>query len=152
MSIHQIIYRSTATRPLSEAELGRLVSQARIYNYSQSITGILLYAEQQFLQVLEGEKTAVEELYDRIAEDPRHTDLTIVLDGPAPQPFFPAWNMGFNRVAPAALARLGNYLDPQHWAVLLPRTYSAQEVITDLLREFVDEQTAASRLPGGGPG
>ena len=45
--------------------------------------------------------------------------------------------MGFADVEPAALARLTAYLDPPHRRALLPQGYDEQEIITDLLMEFV---------------
>ena len=60
MALQQLIYRSTAIRVWSDEELDRLVAQARIHNYSYAIMGVLLYADRQFLQLLEGEPAAIE--------------------------------------------------------------------------------------------
>ncbi|MBF9224113.1 BLUF domain-containing protein [Hymenobacter ruricola] len=147
MAIQQLIYCSTATRPLNEDELVQLVGQARIHNHSQAITGLLFYDGGKFLQVLEGEPAVVDGLYAHIAHDPRHTGLTTVLDAPVPARNFPEWSMGFGQVDSAALARLLGYLDPRCRAALLPRTCNVQEVIADLLRDFMAEQPPAPRRP-----
>ena len=60
MVIHQIIYCSIATQCFGRSSWTELVQQARIHNFSQDVTGILLYADQHYLQVLEGEREAVE--------------------------------------------------------------------------------------------
>lgn len=142
MPIQRIIYHSTATRSITDEEMDRLVSQARIYNYSQCITGILFCSGRQFLQVLEGEQDVVEPLYHYIGQDPRHTNLTPLLHEEVPQRSFPEWSMGYSRVGCGALARLATYLDPQHRAALLPRPYCAQEVLADLVREFAEDHAA----------
>ena len=143
MAICQLIYYSTATTLLCEEQLAGIVKQARAFNGSHAITGILFYAgEQQLLQVLEGEDNAVQELYGRICQDRRHTNVTTVLYETTARRLFPGSTMNFGRVAPDALARLVSYLDPTHRAALLPSHCNAQDVITDLLHEFMEEQVA----------
>ena len=138
MAVYQIIYRSTATRYWDDEELERLVKDANSYNSSHSITGVLFYADQQILQVLEGEQSVVEALYNRIFQDPRHTDVVILLEESAPQRTFSDWGMGFSKLDLGAFTRLSAYLDPQYWKDLLPRTYNAREVILDLLNEYAE--------------
>ncbi|WP_310392253.1 BLUF domain-containing protein [Hymenobacter sp.] len=147
MSIHQLIYRSTASRRLADDELGRLIAQARIYNYSQAVTGVLFYAGQQFLQVLEGDPAVVRPLYEHIAHDSRQANVVKLLDASGPERLFPHWSMGFSEVCPAALARLLAYLEPELRAGQLPRGYHAQTVVAGLLREFVASLSAGPQLP-----
>lgn len=90
MAIQQVIYRSSAARCLDDAELGRLVTQAQIYNCSQAVTGVLLCDGQHFLQMLEGEQAAVAKLYDHIAQDPRHTGVVPLLNASVITRLFPA--------------------------------------------------------------
>lgn len=144
MALQQLIYRSTAIRAWSDEELDRLVAQARIHNYSYAITGVLLYADRQFLQLLEGEPAAIEQMYQHIVHDSRHTHITLLVREPVPQRLFPHWSLGFRKLFPVALAQLSGYLDPRYRADLLPSTCNAQEVIADLLREFIGELA-----PGG---
>lgn len=139
MALQQLIYHSTATRIWGAEELDRLVAQARIYNFSCAITGVLFRADQHFLQVVEGEADVVESLYRRIAHDPRHAGFRLLVNEPMKQRVFPRWSLGFRQVLPVTLVRLERYLDPQHRAALLPRGYDGQEIIADLLREFMEE-------------
>lgn len=151
MAIHQIIYHSTATRELSEAELGRLVSQAQIYNYSESITGILFYDGGHFLQLLEGQQESLERLYACIMEDPRHTRVVTLFNGCAPKRLFSNWSMGVSQPTAAAMERLTGYLNPRRQAALLPKGYNAQEVNMDLLQECVAEYPVlVSRVAASG--
>ena len=77
MAIQQLIYHSTATRLLDAAEVDRLVTQARIHNYSQNISGMLFSAHERYLQVLEGETKAVHQLYADITADPTATSSLV---------------------------------------------------------------------------
>lgn len=84
------------------------------------ITGILLYLEGCFVQVLEGEESRVMETYVRVYGDPRHHDITLIHSRPIESRDFPAWRMGFQRInwldivdRPAYAALRGNRLDGQ---------------------------------------
>ena len=137
METYRIIYASTAARPFGTAEFDRLLMQTRIYNFSEGIGGLLLRAGNQFLEVLEGPEPAVHTLYARITADPRHQAVHLLVAAAVGRPLFPHVSMGFAEVEPAALGRLMAYLDPLHRRALLPHGYNEQEVIADLLLEFV---------------
>lgn len=139
MAIYQIIYRSTVSRALGPEELGRMVSQARVYNFSAAITGVLFYDGEHFLQLMEGEKNVLQQLYARICADPRHTDIITLFSGSVIKRLFSSWSMGLSYASAEPLERLMGYLSPRHQAVLLPKGYDAREVNTDLLHEFVAE-------------
>ena len=96
--LYQIIYHSLATdggqRP---DELAALLRQARTYNQSHRLTGLLLYAAntREFVQVLEGPRNEVTRIYEKIARDPRHKHAFVLHEGAATGRMFPDWRMGF---------------------------------------------------------
>lgn len=137
MKTYRIIYASAAVRPFGPAEFDRLLMQARIYNFSEGIGGLLLRAGPQLLQVLEGPEPAVAELYARIAADPRHHAVRALEAAAVRGALFPHASLGFAEAEPAALARLTACLDPLHRRPLPPQGYDEQEIIADLLLEFV---------------
>ncbi|HEY3765842.1 MAG TPA: BLUF domain-containing protein [Gaiellales bacterium] len=106
----QIIYASTATRPLSAPDLSALLAQARSHNHDHDVSGILVYHEQAFLQVIEGPDAPVQELYGRILQDGRHTDVRLLLRESIETKEFGEWSMGFVDSADAA-RRLEGYVD-----------------------------------------
>jgi hypothetical protein len=138
METYRIIYASTAVRPFGPAEFDRLLMQARIYNYSEGIGGLLLRAGLQLLEVLEGPEPAVAALYARIAADPRHRAVRLLEAAPVRGPLFRPAHLAFAEVEPVALARLAAYLDPPHRRALLPQGFDEQAIIADLLLEFVE--------------
>lgn len=108
MPLTQLIYASTAVRELSDAELAAILESSIRHNQKNGITGLLLYARATFLQALEGRQAAVEETYERIQRDNRHTDLTIIEWQPILRRSFSDWSMGFHRCdTPEAAAMLG---------------------------------------------
>ena len=94
-TLHHLIYRSQATALLHEADLPALLQQARSHNYQEDLSGLLLYFQGQFLQVLEGPEPALNRLYARIRADPRHHNLLTLAHGPIAARSFPDWRMGF---------------------------------------------------------
>lgn len=93
-----LVYVSSATRLLTDAELVELLRQCRDNNARRDITGMLLYKGGNFIQALEGPERAVVELHARIARDPRHRQMLTLLSEPTAQRDFAEWSMGFQRV------------------------------------------------------
>lgn len=120
MSLRQVVYLSSATQPFSEAMLVALLEGARARNAANAITGILLYAEQDFLQVLEGSPDAVEALLARIRRDKRHRGLIVVHDRPAASRDFSEWAMGYRPADDSEIAAVRGMrrLDPRFFATL----------------------------------
>ena len=137
MRLHQLVYTSVATQPFDDNQLRELLQKARVFNHEHRLTGILLYSTGKFLQVLEGEQEAVQHLYyHRICADPRHVQLKVLADSPAPRRIFPDWGMGFALAKPATFERLTGYITPGP-NFLLARAHGADAQLLDLLREFV---------------
>ena len=94
-----LIYCSAAPRPLSRNELRDLLVGARRHNERHGITGMLLYADGSFFQVLEGAPEDVERLFERISADPRHDSLTLIIREPVAVRAFGEWSMGHADIA-----------------------------------------------------
>ena len=103
-TVYRLIYVSSAVEYFDEAALEELLAQARANNARLGITGLLLYGEGAFLQLLEGPRQSVESLYATIREDPRHT-LCLVLDEEAHVPRL----FGDLRLRWAGIGRIGSF-------------------------------------------
>jgi hypothetical protein len=90
-----LIYISCATRAINEHELLELLKQSRIKNKKYNLTGVLFYANENFMQILEGEVAAVDQLYEAILKDDRNTGHTIIQRKKIKERDFPQWSMGF---------------------------------------------------------
>lgn len=91
--IEQVVYSSAATADLDAAALDAILAVARERNRAAGISGVLVYGDGLFLQVLEGPGDAVADVLARIARDPRHSDMTVILRTTRPAPDFAAWQM-----------------------------------------------------------
>lgn len=115
-SLIQVIYASAATRPLPPDELGELLARARVRNAQNGLTGMLLYADGSFFQVLEGDPPAVEAVLGRIADDPRHERIVVIVREAIARRSFAEWSMGFAAITPAEVRSLSGANDFFHGA------------------------------------
>ncbi|MDP3388648.1 MAG: phosphate-starvation-inducible PsiE family protein, partial [Methylococcaceae bacterium] len=81
------------------------------HNSAKNITGILLFSNNTFLQVLEGDEASVNSMYALIEKDPRHTDITIIEKQPIIERAFPYWSMGFESVDSNQLSAIPGFND-----------------------------------------
>ncbi len=90
----RLIYASVA-RPehTGYADLTALLHRAAQFNEEQALTGLLVYGNGMFLQVLEGERSAVNHLYNRIAADKRHERCTLLSAHAISERKFSHWAM-----------------------------------------------------------
>jgi hypothetical protein len=93
--MYELVYTSAAVRPFSPAELRGILERARPTNQKLGISGILLYKNGTFLQVLEGDEEPIRAQFVRIAKDPRHGRVRVVRQGAITRRSFGAWSMGF---------------------------------------------------------
>jgi uncharacterized membrane protein (DUF373 family) len=84
---------------MSNQQLLRLLQECRESNAGRGVTGMLLYGNGTFLQVLEGEEKVIGELIDKIRQDHRHTDLQILYRKTIQQRQYSDWSMGFKRIS-----------------------------------------------------
>ena len=86
---------------------------AQILEFSQhknrllNVTGALLFHDERWLQVLEGESRAVEDLFDTIRQDPRHENVVHQGTIPITERRFADWSMAFLHPGAAGLAFCG---------------------------------------------
>jgi Sensors of blue-light using FAD len=77
------------------ADLARILMQSRKNNPLHQLVGALYYSDGCFFQVLEGPSAAVEQLYARLHQDPRHFDLKVLSRNAVTQLAFTNWSMKF---------------------------------------------------------
>jgi hypothetical protein len=98
MPLIHLIYVSTSTNEMSDGELDEILATAVRNNKPRNITGMLLYAGGNFMQVLEGEESKVDEVFSRIATDPRHAGIMVISKELVAKRDFSDWSMGFRRL------------------------------------------------------
>ncbi|MDF4203826.1 BLUF domain-containing protein [Maribacter sp. SA7] len=93
--MYTLTYESVATNKLKTPEMEELLEKARANNKRDDITGCLIYYKGGFVQLLEGNKKKINELYDKIKKDPRHKNVTLFSDDEISERTFPNWGMAY---------------------------------------------------------
>jgi len=108
---YTIIYISRATQKMSEDDLVDLLNVSRKNNILNDVTGMLLYRNGEFMQALEGEKSKIEALYDKISKDSRHDQIVVLSRKNIVERVFSNWSMGFENLSGTALNDIDGYSD-----------------------------------------
>jgi hypothetical protein len=137
--MHKLLYVSSTRREFPLQDLEDILGKARAKNTALGVTGLLLYVDGGFLQVLEGEENVLRQLYDTIAKDTRHWDARVLLDQKAPRNFG-EWSMGFKVLTGAEEAGLVGITQDAIRGLVRPG--GAQPVLDVLLRTFCAVQGA----------
>jgi hypothetical protein len=106
----RLLYASRATTPLVASVQDSILEQSRSHNPALGITGILCFSDNVFIQVLEGGRDEVCELYNTIVRDGRHQHVRILSFEEIRERRFGSWTMGqvnLAKVNPALLLKYG---------------------------------------------
>ena len=113
----RLLYASRAAASVDADALVAILKQSKANNPGLGVTGVLCFSGGIFLQVLEGGRSTVSRLYNRIASDPRHTEVVLLNYEEIGERRFAGWAMGqvnLARLNPALLLKYSETatLDP----------------------------------------
>lgn len=93
----ELLYCSVSVaHSLSNVDIAKILASARRRNLAEDITGMMIYHRGEFVQILEGEKESIENVYEKfIGPDLRHTALNKVHQNTISHRSFSQWSMGF---------------------------------------------------------
>ena len=137
----RLLYASRAASPLTAPIVDSILAQSRENNPQQGITGLLCFSDDIFIQVLEGGRDEVCELFNAIVRDDRHTNVRILSYEEIPARRFGSWIMGQVNIAKVNPALL---LKHSEKAVLNPFNCSGHASMA-LLDELVATASVVNR-------
>jgi hypothetical protein len=140
-----IAYLSSASRAYTDGDLARLLTRVRVKNARLGITGILLYSNSQFMQVLEGPDAAVRDCYAGIAVDPRHFGVQMLSAEPITERRYPSWRMGYRALNDSFSRSIPGYDDFFHQQQSPTNTSETAERARRLLDWFRDNSLPFSK-------
>jgi hypothetical protein len=94
--MYQLIYCSIARPGLHPTDIKAILNTSRNFNAANNITGCLLYYNEEFIQILEGTKTIVKQLYEKIEQDARHFSVILMSEEEAKGRIFNNWSMAYS--------------------------------------------------------
>lgn len=146
MGLIRLIYVSNAHHEMAASELDSVLEASARNNATRGITGMLLYANGSFLQILEGEAAAVDEAFERIGRDPRHGNIFVLEREAVGERSFARWSMGFKRLGSADASAHPNY------APFFAHGFNAAALgvqpglALEMLNDFARSQGAGARI------
>ena len=113
----RLMYASRAAQGVKPEALSAILKRSTSHNPLVGVPGVLCFSGEVFLQVLEGGRSQVSALYNRIACDPRHHDVVLLSFDEIAERRFAGWAMGqvhMNMLNPALLLKYSEsaVLDP----------------------------------------
>ncbi|MCG9791900.1 BLUF domain-containing protein [Flavobacterium algicola] len=93
--MYQLNYRSISREGLELKDLNDILDEAIAFNASKNISGCLIYHNDNFVQILEGEKKDVLDVYERVKKDKRHHSVTLLWETAVQKRHFAEWNMAY---------------------------------------------------------
>jgi len=109
--LHRLVYysrnRVTENSDVLAQEISSILTASRINNQRMNVTGALMFNSGCFAQVLEGPRLAIEDTFERIQQDSRHGDVSLLAFEPASSRAFRNWSMGFIGASVKDAARYG---------------------------------------------
>ena len=95
LGMFELTYVSTAANRMTKDDLQSIMFESMRFNSDHSITGLLLYDQGSFCQVLEGDEKDIRKLYKNICKDPRHFNVNLISEKEIDVREFSAWSMRF---------------------------------------------------------
>lgn len=137
---YYLIYFSSAVKKLSEDELYALLKKARKNNTQTGVTGMLMYYDGSFAQVLEGEEVFVKKTFERIKYDTRHHNIFAMKDGFADKRTFADWSMAFYAVKNEDLEKEEGYKSLIYKSIFGDTQIDLTNPILVILNSFIESQ------------
>jgi hypothetical protein len=105
-NLRSIVYLSTATKPMSAAEIETLLDSARNFNATTNVTGVLMYLDGSFVQYIEGTESGLHKVCERIFNSHKHKNIMKIMEKSIASRIFPDWLMGSTTITNSELFKL----------------------------------------------
>jgi hypothetical protein len=89
----RLLYISRSVGAVTTTVTGSILETARLHNRVAGITGVLCQGQGLFIQILEGERRAINRLYATLIKDKRHQDVELISIEEIETRKFPNWSM-----------------------------------------------------------
>lgn len=144
--IYYLMYFSAARKKLTEAELKALLEKSRERNLAAGITGMLMYYDGNFAQVLEGDYQAVKSAFQKVANDPRHHQIIKVKEGYEEKRVFGDWSMAFYPLKAQDFSDVSGFKLFVYKEIFGNQQIAENHPILTVLKSFYENQPLYRRL------
>lgn len=134
----QLIYSSVATEKMPKSKLYKILMVARSRNASLDVTGLLVFINGVFLQILEGERDVVCALMKKISSDPRHSNVKVFQEADVEQRTFSSWRMAYVTPSVKELATWAGLRSTTTLESTLEMLHSDPNHVSDLMAKLLE--------------
>ncbi len=130
-----------AIAEINDKDFEDILEVAQKFNGENNITGCLLFHNQEFLQILEGDKQVVLFLFERIKKDKRHTHVSLITQGEIQNRSFTGWNLAFQKWCFNTMADVKNVLSLQELENLvsvIDKPTTAKKMFAHIAKGIID--------------
>jgi hypothetical protein len=133
--MNQTFYVSSSRKGMALKEIEEMVEKAAKYNSDNGITGIMLFKGGIFLQLLEGEASKINTLFEsKIKKDDRHSNIIEIFNIEARERMFEEWSMAFHEVSELDIKMVNEMLS---WTKLISAVKEIDShIILHMLERF----------------
>ena len=135
--VYHLCYLSTACDNLDINDFKEIVAAAQSHNEECGVTGILIYCNKHFFQILEGDKEDVLSIYSRLLVDYRHDNLIKLQEGFIPKRQFEEWSMAFKSYN-CELQQLDDFNNESFYSHINYHLHNTNHVSLKILADFFD--------------
>ena len=116
----RLLYASRVAASVNAETLSAIMRSSRVNNPKAGVTGVLCCSDGIFMQSLEGGRSAISKLFQKIATDPRHSDVVLLSYEEIAERRFSGWAMGqvnVSRLNPALMLKYSETAELDPYAV-----------------------------------
>ncbi|MGN6549327.1 MAG: BLUF domain-containing protein [Pararhizobium sp.] len=140
--LQQLLYVSGAQGRLTPEDVASILASSRRNNARSGITGLLLFNDGVFIQYLEGDRTDIARLIERLKRDPRHRNVMVMMERESRDRVFGAWHMGF-KTLDVTVAREAQVFRLSRAAIEARTAGSEAALILDTILAFAGDDALA---------
>lgn len=129
--MYELVYRSVAKTNISANDIMEILETSRDFNSKNEVSGCLLFHNDEFIQILEGEKKVVLQLFEKIQKDSRHSNILLLSKADKEERIFENWSMAYHELN-------------ENDSINIEQLLFVNNFIT--LSELIEKPTQASRL------
>ncbi len=135
--VYHLSYVSTGCDNLNYDHIKDILDYSIEYNKEHDITGILLYCNKHFFQIIEGPEHEVKALFENIMIDSRHDNIIKLQEGYFCHRQFEKWHMAFKSYN-CELKKLDNFNNEQFYNYITTNLCMETCISNKVLADFFD--------------
>ncbi len=96
--MYELVYSSQAIEGINQDDVSKILETSRDFNSKNNITGCLVFHNNEFIQILEGDKELVKKLFANIEKDSRHKNIILINEAEKTERLFKHWSMVYYKL------------------------------------------------------